>query len=144
MTPSSLIALSMIALHRPALMSELYWLKGRISELCAGTPWGDRIKYSLCIGAGSARSILKALSDLLLYSKISRVITANQTLLAILVLGIYITKVPESLMSDSDLAVRPSQVFQYGRSLTIDAQNFCWKNGKRFLRDGPRYGICQR
>lgn len=96
----------MIALHRPALMSELFWLKGRIRELCIGTPWGDRLLYSLCIGAASARHMLKTLNDLLLYAKMSRMITANQALLAILVLGIYVTKLPESLMNNSDLAVR--------------------------------------
>jgi hypothetical protein len=111
----------MIALHRPALMSELYWLKPRIRELCAGTPWGDRLKYSLCIGAASARTIFKALNDLLLYSKMSCIITANQPLLAILVLGIYVTKIPESLMNDSDLAVRSRLAFSGGRLLFVDA-----------------------
>lgn len=131
----------MIALHRPALMSEVNWLKGRISEFCAGTPWGDRLKFSLCIGAASARTILKALNDLLLYSKMSRIITANQTLLAILVLGIYVTKIPESLMNDSDLAVRSRPAFDDRCLLFVDAYNVCRKNGQRVYRYGPGSGI---
>jgi hypothetical protein len=134
----------MIALHRPALMSELYWLKGRISELCAGTQWGDRLAYSLCIGAASARAILKALNDLLLYSKMSCLITANQTLLAILVLGIYVTKIPQSLMNDSDIAVRSHLTYNEGYLLFPDAQNLCRKDGKRLFEDGPRCRIHQR
>jgi hypothetical protein len=95
----------MIALHRPALMSDFGWLKSRIEELCDGTAFRDRLTFSLCIGAASARATLKALNDLLMYSSISRVITSNQILVAMLVLGIYVTKVPQSLMNDSDLAV---------------------------------------
>jgi hypothetical protein len=104
-------------------MSAIYWLQNRIEEYCAGTSLGDRLRYSLCIGAGSARSILKSLSDLLLYSKTSRLITSNQVLLAILVLGIYVTKVPESLMNDSDLAVCLTTASQI--SLTVvDVHDF--------------------
>jgi hypothetical protein len=95
----------MIALHRPAFLSAPAWLKDRIDEHCAGTPWGDRLRYSLRIGAASARAMLKALSDLLLYSKLSRIVTVNQIVLAILVLGIYVTKIPTGLMNDSDIAV---------------------------------------
>jgi hypothetical protein len=134
----------MISLHRPALISELNWLNGRISESCAGTPWGDRLVFSLCIGAASARTILKALNDLLLYSKMSRIITANQTLLAILVLGIYVTKIPESLMNDSDLAVRSHPTLNDGCLPSVDTCNVCRKDGKRVFRDGPRSRIRQR
>ena len=95
----------MIALHRPTFLSAPDWLKDRIDEYCPGTPWGDRLRFSLCICAASARAMLKGLSDLLLYSKLSRLITVNQIVLAVLVLGIYVTKTPTSLMNDSDIAV---------------------------------------
>jgi hypothetical protein len=97
-----------IALHRPALMSSPGWLKHRINEHCAGTPWKDRLLFSLCIGAASGRHMLKAFNDLLMYSKPSRLVTSNQIVLAVLVLGIYVTKVPTSRMNESDIAVRLS------------------------------------
>jgi len=97
----------MIALHRPALMSAPGFLRNRINEYCAGTPWHDRLHFSLCIGVASARSMLKAINDLGMYSSPTRLVTANQIFVAVLVLGIYVTKVPMSLMNDADVAVRP-------------------------------------
>lgn len=95
----------MIALHRPALVSAPGFLRNRINEYCTGTPWHDRLHFSLCIGVASARAILKSLNDLLMYTGPSRLITVNHILLAVLVLGIYITKVPLSRMNSSDMAV---------------------------------------
>ncbi len=96
----------MIALHRPALMSAPCFLRNRTNEYCTGTPWHGRLHFSLCIGAASARSMLKAVGDLLLWARTSRIITVNQIFLAVLVLGIYMTKIPMSRMNNSDLAVR--------------------------------------
>lgn len=96
-----------IALHRPALMSAPGFLRNRINEYCAGTPLHDRLHFSLCIGAASARAILKETNDLAMYAGLSRIITADQILLAVLVLGIYVAKVPMSRLNRSDLAVRP-------------------------------------
>jgi len=86
-------------------MSATTWLRARVTQLCAGTPWKNRLRYSMCICASSARSIFKALNDLRLYSKPTRLIPINHTVLAMLVLGIYVTKLPSSWMVDSDLAV---------------------------------------
>jgi hypothetical protein len=86
-------------------MSATPWLRSRVNHLCADTPWRSRLRYALCIGAASARASLKALNDLLLYAKASRLITANQTLLLTLVLAIYVTRIPTSRMNSSDLAV---------------------------------------
>lgn len=94
-----------MALHRPALMSATAWLRNRVGHLCAGTPWKSRLRYCLCIGAASARASLKAMNDLLLYSERSRLITANQIMLSVLVLAIYVTRIPTSRMNESDLAV---------------------------------------
>ncbi|KAH8698489.1 fungal-specific transcription factor domain-containing protein [Talaromyces proteolyticus] len=96
---------SCIALHRPALTSPTGWLRNRVNHLCRGTPWKVRLRYCLCIGAASARSILKAWNDLLLYSTPSRLITLNPLMLAILVLSIYVTRIPSSLMNYPDLAM---------------------------------------
>lgn len=100
---------TMIALHRPALMSAPGFLRNRINTYCAGTPIRDRLHFSLCIGAASARAILKATNDLLMYSpvpgRITRLVTADQILLAVLVLGIYVAKVPMSRLNRSDLAL---------------------------------------
>ncbi|KAL1893528.1 hypothetical protein Sste5346_006357 [Sporothrix stenoceras] len=100
---------TMIALHRPALMSAPGFLRNRINTYCAGTPIRDRLHFSLCIGAASARSIFKATNDLLMYSpvpgRITRLVTADQILLAVLVLGIYVAKVPMSRLNRSDLAL---------------------------------------
>ncbi|KAH8660162.1 fungal-specific transcription factor domain-containing protein [Xylariales sp. PMI_506] len=120
---------TMIALHRPALMSELYWLQNQITEHCSNTPWGHRLRFSLCIGAASARAILKSLNDLLLYSRVSRIIIANQTLLATLVLGIYVTKVPESLMNDSDLAMIATYADKMEREYTEMGQDTDFAKG---------------
>jgi hypothetical protein len=95
----------MIALHRPAFLSASEWFKDRIDEYCTGTPWGDRLRYSLSIGATSARAMLKSLSNLLLHGKLTRLVTVNQIVNAILVLGIYITKTPSNLMHDTDITV---------------------------------------
>lgn len=65
-----------------------------------------RLRYGLCIGAASARASLKALNDLLLYARPSRLLTANQVLLVTMVLAIYVTRIPTSRMNASDLAVR--------------------------------------
>lgn len=91
-------------------MSAVGFLHNRINEYFTGTPWHNRLRFSLCIGVASARSMLKAMNDLKMYAGTSRVITANQIFVAILVLGIYTTKVPVSLMNDSDLAVRPALI----------------------------------
>ncbi|KIW09932.1 hypothetical protein PV08_11708 [Exophiala spinifera] len=99
---------SFIALHRPALMSATAWLRKSVNRLCAGTPWRTRLRYGLCLSAASARSILKALSDMRLYSTPSRLITLSQMTLAILVLSIYVTRLPSSLMNSSDLSLATS------------------------------------
>jgi hypothetical protein len=135
---------SIIALHRPAFLSAPAWLKDRIDEHCAGTPWGDRLRYSLCIGSTSARAILKALSDLLLYSRLSRIITVNQMLPAILVLAIYMTKIPNSLMHNSDMAVSLHSIARYICLQLLDAQHLCIKDGERILEDGTGCRICDR
>lgn len=100
---------TMIALHRPALMSAPGFLRNRINIYCAGTPLRDRLHFSLCIGASSARAILKAVNDLRLYApvtgQLSRLLTSDQVLLAVLVLGIYATKVPMSRLNRADLAL---------------------------------------
>ncbi|KAJ0413100.1 hypothetical protein BJY00DRAFT_320128 [Aspergillus carlsbadensis] len=96
---------SLIALHRPALTSHTTWLRSRVSYLCAGTPWRSRLRYSLCIGAASARAILKTYNDMILYSNGSRLTTLSQLMLATMTLSIYVTKIPSSLMNSSDLAM---------------------------------------
>lgn len=100
---------TMIALHRPALMSAPGFLRNRINTYCAGTPLRDRLHFSLCIGAASARAILKATNDLSMYSpvpgQLARLVTADQILLAVLVLGIYVAKVPMSRLNRADLAL---------------------------------------
>ncbi|CAK7236160.1 hypothetical protein SEUCBS140593_009525 [Sporothrix eucalyptigena] len=100
---------TLIALNRPALLSAPGFLRNRINEYCAGTPLHDRLHFSLCIGAASARTMLKATNDLSMYAPvpghISRLVTADQILLAVLVLGIYVAKVPLSRLNRADLAL---------------------------------------
>ncbi|KIH87060.1 fungal specific transcription factor domain containing protein [Sporothrix brasiliensis 5110] len=100
---------TLIALHRPALMSAPGFLRNRINTYCAGTPLRDRLHFSLCIGAASARALLKATNDLFMYSstrgKTTRLITADVVLLGVLTLGIYATKVSTSRLNRSDLAL---------------------------------------
>lgn len=95
-------------------MSASGWLRNRVNHLCAGTPWRNRLRYSLCLTAASARSILKALNDLLLYSTSSRLITLSPMTLAILILSIYVTRIPTNLMNNSNLAVCKTFLGQKG------------------------------
>ncbi|CAK7233918.1 hypothetical protein SCUCBS95973_008758 [Sporothrix curviconia] len=105
---------TLMALHRPALLSAPGFLRNRINEYCAGTPamrnMRNRLHFSLCIGAASARSVLKATNDLSMYAvpvpnQIARYVTADQILMAVLVLGIYVSKVPMSRLNRGDLAL---------------------------------------
>lgn len=93
-------------------MSATAWLRNRVGQLCEGTPWRSRLRYCLCIGAASARASLKALNDLLMYSGPSRFVTANQIMLSVLVLAIYVTRIPTSRMNESDLAVSAYKALQ--------------------------------
>lgn len=121
---------SLIALHRPALTSHTSWLRSRVSHLCAGTQWRSRLRYSLCIGAASARSILKKYNDMTLYSNGSRLTTLNQLLLAIMTLSIYVTKIPSSLLNGSDLAVCTIRYHycKYSNSDLVDGPCLCRKH----------------
>lgn len=68
----------------------------------------------MCICAASARSIVKAMSDLIYSGGQSRLITVTQIMLAMVVLAIYISKTKHCWMNESDLAVS-----QYARLLYI-------------------------
>ncbi|EFX01511.1 fungal specific transcription factor domain containing protein [Grosmannia clavigera kw1407] len=127
-------SIRMIALHRPALVSSPGFLRNRINEYCAGTPWRDRLHFSLCIGVASARAMLKAYNDLLMYVGPTRLITANQILLATLVLGIYITKNPLSRLKNSDLAMLSTFSESIEEEYVMMGQDLEFAKGMQTLR----------
>ncbi len=136
-----------MALHRPALFSEIGFLRSRINKYCSGTAWQHRLHFSLCIGAASARATLKAVNDLAMYAGLSRIITADQLLITILVLGIYVAKLPLNRMTRADLAVCTTRAMIEAHMLTeqlVDTFGAQVEENYRSSGQGPEftYGVC--
>ncbi|KAI9035854.1 uncharacterized protein KD926_002836 [Aspergillus affinis] len=94
---------TLIALHRAALIAPSASFNGEIAQHCADEPSQFRLRNGESICVNSARAIAKVSIELSERDADSRLIPAGPSLLACIVLAIYLMKHPESKLQAMDL-----------------------------------------
>lgn len=100
---------TLIALHRAALIAPSASFNAEVARHCADEPFQFRLRNGESICVNSARAIAKVSIELSEKNSDSRLIPAGPSLLACIVLAIYLMKHPGSKLQAMDLQVRDCQ-----------------------------------
>ena len=96
---------TLIALHRAALIAPAASFDAEIEKHCSDEPSKFRLRTGESICVNSARSIAKLSIELSERGTASRLVPAGSSLLACIVLAIYLMKNPKSRLQTMDLEV---------------------------------------